>query len=194
MLFFQYQKICCSLSEDLLQPVLIPDNISYKLYPNILNNYCHCLPGVPLLALTGTADDNTIKVITESLAIKADHRKLYISPNRENLRISVIHTTKQEILLQLDWIVKLVQSLGVETPKMIIFCNTLKDVAGVVNNLMLKLGAAAYHPQEHRTKESCLIGIYHSLSWEQYKDDWIAAFKGSTSKRILVATTALSME
>lgn len=44
---------------------------------------------------------------------------------------------------QLDWLVDKAKEKGIETPKTIIFCNTLKDIASVVNLLLLKLGKHA---------------------------------------------------
>ena len=82
---------------------------------------------------------------------------------------------------------------GVEMPKMTIFCNSLVDIAGVVNWLMMRLGNAAFHPQDSRKREDCIIGIYHSLTLEQNKERVTSSFKGSGQKRIVIATTALSM-
>ena len=46
--------------------------------------------------------------------------------------------------LQLDWIIDQVKVRGDNFPKTIIFCNTLKEIASVVNLLLLKLGEHAY--------------------------------------------------
>jgi superfamily II DNA helicase RecQ len=61
--------------------------------------------GVPVLTLTATADKVTQEAISNPLCLKADHTKLLISPNRENLRFSV-HKVKKELLVtQIDWLV-----------------------------------------------------------------------------------------
>lgn len=49
---------------------------------------------------------------------------------------------------QLDWLVELVKNVidnsTEKIPKNIIFCNSLKDIAVVLNYLLLKLGLYAY--------------------------------------------------
>lgn len=147
----------------------------------------------PVLALTGTADKHTQKVIISSLALRSDALHIFLSPNRPNLRINVIKTTKKEALSKLDWLIELCCNKGADTPKTILFCNTMRDVANLVNHLMLKLGTSAYIPPTSRKSEDCLIGIYHSLSWKKYKETIVTQLKSNGKKRLVVATTALSM-
>ena len=63
-----------------------------------------------------------------------------MSPNRENLRISVIKTKKSDAFENLHWMVKMIRENGLECPKMLLFCNTMKDIAEVANYLLFKLG------------------------------------------------------
>ncbi len=113
--------------------------------------------------MTGTADNHTRKVIMSGLAIKSDALEVFLSPNRTNLRISVIKTTKKDALSNLQWLVELCRIKQSETPKTILFCNTMKDVATVTNYIMLKLGSSAYSPPTSRESKDCLIGIYQCL-------------------------------
>lgn len=146
-----------------------------------------------MLALTGTADASTQKTIVEELLMSASTTKIFLSPNRVNLKFSVTKVKKQDMMKQLEWVVQEGKEKGVEMAKMIIFCNSLVDIAGVVNWLMMRLGSAAFHPQDSRKRKDCIIGIYHSLSLEQNKERVTSSFKGSGLKRIVIATTALSM-
>ena len=52
----------------------------------------------------------------------------FISPNRKNLRFSVMKTKKDEQHLQLDWLVSMVKEIGIDVPKTLIFCNTMNEV------------------------------------------------------------------
>ena len=148
--------------------------------------------GVPVLALTGTADTETQKTICKEL-VMSDPRTIFVSPNRPNLRISVTKATKENMHLQLDWLVNMVKQNGAEVPKTIVFCNTLREIAVVVNHLMFKLGEYAYHPTTSKRKEDLLIGIFHSVSWPQQKEMLLQSLSENGSKRIVVASTALSM-
>ena len=70
-----------------------------------------------MLALTGTADKDTQKTIISSLALKDDCARIYISPDRSNLRISVIKKKKATIFKQLDWLIEMLKENGQLTPK-----------------------------------------------------------------------------
>ena len=155
--------------------------------------YYNIFVGTPVLALTGTADNHTRDIIKSGLAINSDALEVFLSPNRTNLRISVIKTTKKDALSNLDWLVELCREKQFNTPKTTLFCNTMKDVATLSNYLMLKLGSAAYSPPTSRESENCLIGIYHSMSWDNYKNKIVSQLKGTGKIRLVVATTALSM-
>ena len=54
--------------------------------------------GVPLLAITGTATKKMQTTIMQQLAMGENTVMLNISPNRENIRFSVIKTTKTDQL------------------------------------------------------------------------------------------------
>ena len=49
-----------------------------------------------MLAIAGTADEKTQSVIVKQLLLKRP-QKLYVSPNRENLRISVIKCKRENV-------------------------------------------------------------------------------------------------
>ena len=59
------------------------------------------------MALTGTADDTTQSTICSELSLKANTCKLFISPNRPNISISVNKVRKEGMESQLDWLVEL---------------------------------------------------------------------------------------
>lgn len=101
---------------------------------------------------------------------------------------------KEEMLKHLSWLISLLKEKGANTPKTIIFCNgTLTDIAVVFNHLLLELGKAAYSPCDRQTSDNCLIGIFHSLTLQKYKDRVVDSFKGDGKKRVVIASSALSM-
>lgn len=119
--------------------------------------------GTPLLALTGTADVDTEKAIVADLVLK-NPVKVFVSPNRVNLRLSVCKVSRKDMLMQLDSIVDMIKEHGKETPKAIIFCDALYSIASVWNYLMMSLGENAFHPKTSKKHEHCVLGIFHSLS------------------------------
>ena len=148
--------------------------------------------GTPLAALTGTADDTTITTIIEKLILNKP-LVLKLSPNRDNVRFTVIKGKKENLFQHFDWLINCARENGESTPKTIVFCNTMYDIASVMNHMMLKLGKAAYAPQHSRNADNCIIRIYHSCSWEHSKDKVLKSFKENGKVRIVIALSALSM-
>ena len=143
----------------------------------------------PYYKHSGTDDDTTQSTICSELSLKAKSCKLFISPNRPNIRVSVNKARKEGMESQLDWLVVLTKQQLEKNPKTIIFCNTPKDVTSVVNLLLLKNGEHAYVPVGSRNVEDLVIGIFHSVSWPKKQTEFCL----QTKNRIVVASTALSM-
>ena len=80
-----------------------------------------------MAAITSTAN-NTISTVVKELALK-EPLIIRISRNRQNIRLSTIKTKKDAILSGFDWLANLIICEGELTPKTIIFCNTLNDIA-----------------------------------------------------------------
>ena len=128
------------------------------------------------------------------LCLRSDATKIYVSPNRVNLRFIVKKVKKDEQLKELKWLVDLIRELKNKCPKTIVFCNTMNEIALVVNHLICELGKDVFLPDCSAKQDNCLIGIYHSNSWQSSKDRVLKEFKATNgAKRILIATTALCM-
>ena len=68
--------------------------------------------------LTGiTADKGTSEAISSGLSLKKDKVELFVSPNRENLRISVIKTKKSDAFENLHWMVKMIRENGLNAQR-----------------------------------------------------------------------------
>lgn len=93
----------------------------------------------------------------------------------------------------LNWFIQNVQREGEKTEKTKIFCQMMTEIASVVNHLMMKLGDSAYSPKGSHNPNDCLIGIFHSRSWQKCKARVLNAMKGEEKMRIVVASTAPSM-
>ena len=117
---------------------------------------------------------------------------MYVSPNRENLRFCVKKVKKEQQLEELQWLIDLIKQHGKDTPKTLIFCNTLNEIAQVTNYLLSKLGPHAYD-QQTKVPANCFLGVYHSNSWDRNKERIASSLKAKNGsiKRVVVATTAL---
>ena len=117
-----------------------------------------------------------------------------VSPNKDNIKmLSVNVKGMEEILSKLDWIVESVKARGTQSPKTIMFCNVMTDIAHVLSYLLLKLGESAYVTEDNR--KVWLIGVYHSKSWPTYKEHIESEFSvsGWGSIRVILAATAFGM-
>lgn len=68
-----------------------------------------------------------------------------------------------------NWLIDEVKPTGNNFPKSIIFCNTLKEFASVVNLLLLKLSEYAYAPVVLNDRKDFIVRIFHSVSWPNHK-------------------------
>ena len=159
---------------------------------SVVAYYSYFISGTPMAALTGTADEQTQKIISSQLAL-CQPLKLYQSPNRKNIRFSVKKVEKDAMFTNLQWLVNNTKSKGEDCEKTLIFCNTMNDIAGVANYLILKLGSQAFSPSTSTQACDCLIGIYHSASWPQIKERLQQSLKGEGKTRVVIASSALSM-
>ena len=107
-------------------------------------------------ALTGTADERTETTIKEVLCMKTNCRTIYVSPNRLNLRFSVKKVKKDAQLKELKWLVNLIKDKRISCPKTIIFCNTMNEIAVVVNHLISELGKSVFYPEYSPVQDNCL--------------------------------------
>ena len=72
------------------------------------------------MALTGTADKARMQAIVSSLSLK-EQTDIHVSPNRQNIRMSVFKCSKISMLSHLNWLIELVRNNGLDTPKTLIF-------------------------------------------------------------------------
>ena len=140
----------------------------------------------------GTADPTTRETIKKVLNLSENAEAIYVSPNRLNLRFSV-QKLKKEKRKKLDGLVDLVKKEGIITPKTIVFCNAMDEIAVILNHLMSQLGKKVFFPNCSPVKDNCLMGIYHSNSWQSSKDRVMEQFTSCDVKRVIIATTALCM-
>ena len=86
----------------------------------------------------------------------------------------------------------MIKDENIGTPKTIIFCDTINCLTQVINCLTMQLGTHAFYPQNSKKREDSLLGIFHSMTQDKYKKIF-ESLKGNGTKRVVVATSALSM-
>ena len=88
----------------------------------------------------------------------------------------------------------MIKRQGLATPKTIILCNTMTNVASVVGNLLAMLGNALYVPGRLQVPENKVVCIFHSLTLSKYKMRVLDSFKSDSGYvRVVIPTPALTM-
>jgi superfamily II DNA helicase RecQ len=86
----------------------------------------------PVLALTATANKEMHNRLAKYLGMKRIEH-IVISPNKNNLRFTVLRADKQ--LHCFDWLMHLMLERKGETPFTIIFCRTVNDIVSLLTHL-----------------------------------------------------------
>ena len=135
--------------------------------------------------MTGTSNHKITDHVKKSLSIKRDTTTIFVSPNRENIRLSVVKVEREKYLSNLNWLVSLAKERREKTPKTIIFCNTMQEMASVMGYLLTTLGELAYATGRDRLPANRIVGLFHSLTWSKYK------VRFQTASRVVMVSFAL---
>ncbi len=143
-----------------------------------------------MLALTATADKSMRKRLCKLLGFR-DHREIVISPNRDNIRFTVLECDKT--LNCFDWLVDILKKERVNAPQTIVFCHTVNDIVLVLSTLLMKLGDHAYLEGSAPGPDRCILAVYYSATPDSAKVRVTNSYTGSGNARVVIATTSLSM-
>lgn len=98
------------------------------------------------------------------------------------------------MLFYADWLTDLVREKGSETPRTMLFCNTIWTILQLSAITYFFTWVVAFATDDKRTND-CFIGIYQAATWDSQKK--VVNDMKSTSqaaiKRVVIATSALSM-
>ena len=146
------------------------------------------------MALTGTADLKMKQIIMKDLSFKKGKVVLDISPERSNIRFTILETKRENYLQHLQWLIDMIRLERENMPKTIIFCTTMQDVGKLSGHLLGMLGGDAYVTDKPCVSVNRLLGIYHSMTWPKYRGRVTDSFKQDSGfVKVVVATSALSM-
>lgn len=148
--------------------------------------------GTPVLGLTATVNPEMRARLMKYLCMKSGTKLIVVSPNRDNIRFTVLKADTQMSCFK--WIVSMIQEQREETPYTIIFCKTVNDIVLVLNFFLTQLGQSVYVDGDEPAQERCLLGVYYSQTPKNAKDKITSSFeciKGNI--RVVIASTSLSM-
>ncbi|CAB3978784.1 Hypothetical predicted protein [Paramuricea clavata] len=121
----------------------------------------------PMLALSATADKSMRQQLCKLLGFKG-HKELVISPNKENIRFSVMECDKTFNCF--NWLVDMLKEKKADAPHTIIFCHTVNDIVLVLSTLFMKLGNDAYLEGTDPVSDRCILAVYYSATPDSEKN------------------------
>lgn len=139
---------------------------------------------VVMMALTATASPDMRKTIESSLGMSDAVTLIAVSPERTNIKYSVVNTHAKDPQVQYGWLMKELEIHGQATPKVIIFCQS--------HRYCRELHAAFEDVVEEKLSKH--VAMFHSCTDDKRKEIVLKEFtKNSGSIRILIATVAFGM-
>lgn len=141
-------------------------------------------PLSPVLALTATATSATKATVIESLSLRPDMFKVYVSPNCANIFLHKMKVSRA-VHEAFGWLINMIKEKGPNTPRAII----------IYHHFKLELGGNAYYPL-HCVPSSAnmIIGMYHHNSLKKYQERVLdSLFHEAGVCRVVFASTALGM-
>ena len=136
---------------------------------------------VPMVALTATATFDVRVEITTSLGMM-DAAFIIESPEKTNIRYSVVKMKERDPAIQFSWLIKELQTKEHETERVIIFCGSHRQCREL-----------------HRTfsadvKDTSLFGMYHATTDIDTKKAIVSSFTEEKGRiRVLFASVAFGM-
>ncbi|XP_056022113.1 uncharacterized protein LOC125660396 [Ostrea edulis] len=136
---------------------------------------------VPILSLTATASPSNRKKIMKSLCFREDSVCIVDSPERPNIKINVqCVKNNADISDTFAWLIETLNKDKRNTPRHVIFCDSIKDCALLYSMFVRKCG-------------STMLQMFHSKTSEHIKEKIRMDLETEGQIRILICTNAAGM-
>ena len=148
-------------------------------------------PGTPCMAYTATATKSVREEVVQSLEMSGCVC-VSVSPNRPNIFYEVKWRT--DIESDFDDLLGSLQAKLVNTPRVIVYCQSLNTCSDLFAHFLFHLGPASYYPPgSAEVSDNRLFGMYHSCT-PQYNKDILESLRDPEGVvRVVFATVALGM-
>ena len=147
--------------------------------------------GTPMMALTATAVKRTKEIIIKSLAMR-NPVTITVSPNKVNVKYSVWMMDKNiPVALYFKWLTDELKAKGISTPRVIIYCQTIKQCHVLYSILLEEIGQWAYPDKTDCRKR--LVEMLHSTTPDRVKENIDSLSNVDGIVRCLICTIAFGM-
>ena len=149
-------------------------------------------PGTPYVACTATATRHVFQEVVSSLEMSGCVR-VSVSPNRPNIYYRALPRT--EIDSDFGDLVRSLRNNLVQTPRVIVYCQSLNMCSDLYEHFLAELGSTSYYPAgSPHLSDYRLFGMYHSNTPQYNKDVILKSLSVHDGVvRVVFATVALGM-
>ena len=147
---------------------------------------------VHVLALTATATQETLQVVSRRLSLR-DAVIVALPPSRPNIMYKV--QPLQDLAEFSSSLSTDLRRLGIAFPKTVIFCQKCADCSQLYLTIRSKLGRTFTHPPDYPDlPQFRLVDLYTRVSTVPMREKVLNSFtKPDSTLRLLIATTAFGM-
>ena len=148
--------------------------------------------GTPTMALTATAVKRTKEIIIKSLAMR-NPVTITVSPNKVSVKYSVWMMDKNiPVALYFKLLTDELKAKGISTPRVIIYCQTIKQCHVLYSILLEEIGQWAYPDKTDCRKR--LVEMLHSRTPDRVKENIIDSLSNVDGiVRCLICTISFGM-
>lgn len=144
---------------------------------------------IPVVALTATATQQTVKYIIKNLELKPPIR-IINSPHRSNFRYTVINVIADKPSEVLSSLIDELKSKGREMRRVLVFCQRLNHVRSLYRSIDSQM-------ESFKQKEGSSLQLYEKYqgNTDEHKKELITTSLATTNGdvRLLIATVAFGM-
>ena len=153
-------------------------------------------PSTPVVVMTATATNHAEREIANIVGMKKYHR-IALSPNKENIRYSVISLPVFNLYTCMKPIIKDIEVNGINAERVIVYCRKKGHCSDLFELFTECLGIAGYHQYEVdavNDDRNRLFAMFHSKTDDDVKSTVLKSFTEEKGHiRILFCTIAFGM-
>ena len=149
---------------------------------------------MPVLALTATASKESQTTVMESLCMRKNCLRIYVSPNRPNIYLAKFKVT-MDLRKSFQFLIDKLRLQKIRMDRTIVYCKSIKDCGCLFQLFRSELGDDSFYPSGSlKLSSNLLFGMYHHITLDKHKSRILNSFheQGGTC-RLVFATNALGM-
>ncbi|WAR13418.1 RECQ-like protein [Mya arenaria] len=160
----------------------VDEEKAFRKYFRYIGTLRSIFPDATVLALSATCTLKMKTQIMSNLNLSGKARVIETSPNRANIKY-VVKRTPIAIEETFFWLIYKLCELKKDFPRILIYCNSIKDVCQLFN----------YVVTETNLMDQNVVEMYHSETPQEKKEHIVQNLGLDSQMKVVIATTALGL-